>query len=637
MSGARRFTPEMAVSLQIADDVQPSPDGSRVAFVVAPIGHEETKRRSQIWLANVAEDSRARAFTGSAAENRSPRWSPDGARIAFLSDRQSRGAVQLHLIEADGGEARQIVNIDRGLESIAWAPDGQSIFATADRRALAGEQDSPSDVTVASRSARPRAIVRVDVRGASAVSVIGPAVGHVWDFAVRPDGRMIAALVTPTNFLEDTETVRLVLLDPVTRAEQQIASFRRQPSSLGWSPNGTRLVAVGETGHEPDDTAVLVIDAGSGELTRFDAGESTPIWAGWVDDATLVTAAKENLWARIDVVDIDAGTATRLDALPEGGSLTGSLSLSADGATLAAIRTEPLRPPEVWAGPRDGALQCLTRLNPQLDGVDLAPMESVQWQASDGLTIQGWLLTPPDAELGARLPLIVNIHGGPTAVWDAKFHATWHDWGQNLAAEGYAVLLPNPRGSTGRGRAFTSANRPDSEALGSTGLGSMDFDDVMRGVDAMVERGVADPDRLGVAGWSYGGYLTAWAIAHSDRFKAAVCGAAVTNWPSKVGTTDIRPMNEDRLGGPLHVAPDVAWQRSPIRYLGNITTPTLVVHGEADKRVPVSQGLELYAGLKAIGVPTDFVTYPRQEHAFQEKAHQLDVLKRIIDWFRTYL
>jgi dipeptidyl aminopeptidase/acylaminoacyl peptidase len=637
MGGKRRYSHELAVSLQIASDVQLSPDGARVAFVIAPIGHEETTPTSQVWLAPVDGSADARPFTSGTWESKMQRWSPDGRRIAFLSDRPERGTAQLHMIEVGGGEARTVTSIARGLDLLAWAPDGSAVTATADRRALAGAQESKSDVKVASQSARPRAIVRIDPDGSGSPAVLGPARGHVWAYAWRPGGGMIAALVTPTNFLDDTETVHLVLFDPVTRVERDLTTFRRQPASLAWSPDGTRLVVVGDAGRAPDDAAVMVIDAGSGEVTPLDAGETTPFWAGWTGDTTLVTAAHEGLYARVDVVDLDTDATRRLDVLPDGGSAQEPLSLSADGRTLAVIRTNPYSPPEVWAGPRDGELRCVTHLNPQLDDVELAPMEPIEWRASDGLTIQGWLLTPPGAEPGTPLPLIANVHGGPTAVWDARFHATWHDWGQIFAAEGYAVLLPNPRGSTGRGQAFTSGNLPDPSNPSETGLGGMDLDDVMRGIDHLIERGVADPDRLGIAGWSYVGFLTAWAIGHSDRFKAAVCGAAVTNWPSKVGTTDIRPFNEERLGGPLHEVPDPAWHRSPIRYLGNITTPTLIVHGEADQRVPVSQGQELYLGLRAMGVPTDFVTYPRQKHAFHEKAHQLDILKRITGWFRTYL
>jgi dipeptidyl aminopeptidase/acylaminoacyl peptidase len=628
---ARRYNASLAVSLQMASDVQLSPDGSRVAFNVAPIGHEETTPASHIWLADVNGRINARKFTSGHSNNTSPRWSPDGSAIAFLSDRASRGTAQPYVIDADGGEAQQAGTVARGLDLIAWKPDGSRITGTADRRALAGEQPTKSDVTVASLSARPRVIVLIDPGQGAPMSVVGPAAGHVWAYAWRPDGGMIAALVTPTNLLDDTEQVSLVLLDPITRAERVLTTFHRQPEALCWSPDGSRLSVVGQTGRRRDDQAVMVIDAASGDVKPFYAGQSTPIWAGWIDSSTLIIAVQDNLWARVDRVDLERNETAPVDLLPEGGSIQAPLGLSADGASIGVVRTNPYSPPEIWAGALDGGqIARLSHLNPQLDEVELATMEPIHWQSSDGMQIDGWLLTPPGVGKDERLPLIADVHGGPSAVWGATFHATWHDWGQLLAAEGYLVLLPNPRGSTGKGSDFTAANYND--------LGGMDFEDVMAGIDYLViERGVADPERLGIAGWSYGGFLTAWAISHSDRFKAAVCGAAVTNWPSKVGTTDIRPFNEERFAGPLHQEPDVFWERSPVRYLGDIRTPTLVVHGEADPRVPVSQGMELYLGLRAMGVPTDFITYPRQKHAFHEKAHQRDIIGRITGWFREHL
>lgn len=627
----RRYNASLAVSLQLASDVQLAPDGSRVAFNVAPIGHDETIPTSQIWLADVNGDVNARPFTTGYANNTSPRWSPDGGSIAFLSDRSDRGVGQLHIIDADGGEARQAAQVERGLELIQWKPDGTRITATADRRALAGEQSPASDVNVYGLSSRSRVIVRLDPHGVDPVSVIGPASGHVWAYAWRPDGQQIAALVTSTNFLDDTERVYLILIDPIARSERVLTEFHRQPEALSWSPDGSRLVVVGDTGMARDDQAVMVIDADSGAITPLAAGQTTPTWAGWIDDETLITVALDNLWARMDVVNPDSAETRQLDLLPDNSSIQAPLSLSRDGGTIGIIRTSPYAPPEVWAGQLDsGKPALLSNLNPQLDDVKLAPMEPIFWQGRDGIRIDGWLLTPPEYDGADRLPLIADVHGGPSSVWGASFHATWHDWGQILAAEGYAVLLPNPRGSIGKGRDFTAANHGD--------LGGMDFEDVMAGIDHLViERGIADPERLGIAGWSYGGFLAAWAISHSDRFKAAVCGAAVTNWPSKVGTTDIRPFNEERFAGPLHEEPDHLWERSPIRYLGDINTPTLVVHGEADPRVPVSQGRELYLGLRSMGVPTDFITYPRQKHAFHEKAHQKDILGRITGWFRRYL
>ena len=203
-----------------------------------------------------------------------------------------------------------------------------------------------------------------------------------------------------------------------------------------------------------------------------------------------------------------------------------------------------------------------------------------------------------------------------------------HNWGQALAARGYAVLLPNPRGSTGRGAAFTRSNRYD--------FGGGDYEDIMAGVDHLIAEGIADPDRLGVCGWSYGGFMTAWVVGQTDRFKAAVAGAPPTNWVSKIGTTDIGPANAWNIGL-VHQEPDQVWERSPIRYVGKVTTPTLLVGGDADKRVPITQAQEFHWGLKGAGVETELVIYPRQKHGFHERAHQLDLAQRVCDWFARFI
>jgi dipeptidyl aminopeptidase/acylaminoacyl peptidase len=625
-----KYTTELSVNLRLPSDVQLAPDGRRVAFAVAPIAHAEPKPTSEIWLAEVADDANPRRFTTAQAEERSPRWSPDGARLAFLSDRAERGTSQLHLIDAAGGEATALTSLRRGIDQIAWRPDGQTLSGTADRLALAGQQDPPGDIYVASLADRPRVIVQVPIEGGEP-SVIGPAEGHVWIYAWSRDGRSVAAITTGSNRLDDRlGNVQFIIIDVATRAERTLATLPFVPDLLQWSPDGTQIVAINETGETPDDTRVILFDSRSGASRTLEPGDTTPAWAGWVGDGSkLLVQTAEGFWTPVEQVDLNDHVTQRLELMPEGGTINGPLSLSDDGKTVALIWQDPQTPPEVWAGALDGTLNCLTHLNPQLDGLTLATLEPVEWPASDGITIEGWLARPAGADPEARLPLIVHVHGGPTARWGGTFRGSWHDWWQSLAAAGYAVFRPNPRGSTGRGPAFTASNRND--------LGGMDFDDVMQGVDWLIEAGIADPERIGILGWSYGGFLTAWAITHTDRFKAAVAGAAVTNWPSKVGTTDIRPMNEARFPGKLHETPDAFWERSPIRYLGNATTPTLIVHGQADQRVPVTQGRELYLGLRAAGVPTDFVTYPRQKHPFHERPYHLDLLKRIIAWFDEWM
>ncbi len=624
------YTPEMAVNLRVPSDVQTSPDGSRVAFVVAPIAHEETRPKSELWLADVSGDGGARRFTFSNAEDRMPRWSPDGTKIAFLSDRAERGTAQVHMIDAAGGEARRLTDAKRGADAIAWAPDGQSLTFTADRLAFAGQQDPPGEIYVASKADRPRVIVLIPLEGGEP-RVVGPATGHVWLYSWSSNGKYIATVTTGSNRLDDTiGNVRLSVIDVATHAERTLRVLPFVPDVLQWSPDGSQLLMLDDTGEHPDDTRVILIEVDTGDVRTLEPGDTTPSWAAWVGDGSrLLVLTAEGYWTPLELVDMSTHHTRRLELLPEGGNIAGAFSLSADGRTVSLVWQDPQTSAEVWAGSLDGELRCLTHLNPELDGLKLATMEPVEWPASDGIMIEGWLARPHGADPSKPLPLIVHVHGGPTARWGANFRGSWHDWWQNLAAAGYAVFRPNPRGSTGRGASFTASNRND--------LGGMDYDDIMQGVDWLIDSGAADPERIGMLGWSYGGFIATWTVTDTDRFKAVVAGAAVTNWPSKVGTTDIRPMNEARFPGKLHEEPDAFWERSPIRFVGNAKTPTLVVHGQADPRVPPTQGVEFYLGLRSVGVPTDMVTYPRQKHGFHERAYHLDLLKRIIAWFDQWM
>src|SRR5690606_35564697 len=323
MTSKQRYTPDHAVNLRIASDVQVSPDGRHVAFTVAPIGHKETKPTSAIWLAAV-EDGEAREFTMGAVvghEDKMPRWSPDGRTLAFLSDRTERGAHQIHLIDLEGGEARPLTSVPKGLDLLAWAPDGRSLTATADRRALAGEDKPATEVRVASADARPRVIVRVPVEGGT-VRVRGPAEGHVWAYAWSADGRRVAALTTPGNGLDEpARGVRLLVIDPATRAERVLTTLDNLPATLQWSPDGSRLVAVANVPGSADDTRVLLIDAESGAIETLEAGATTPLWAGWLpgQEPRLLTLAEEGLYNRIELVNLSDDTRQQLDPLPPGG------------------------------------------------------------------------------------------------------------------------------------------------------------------------------------------------------------------------------------------------------------------------------------------------------------------------------
>ncbi|MCA1598271.1 MAG: S9 family peptidase, partial [Chloroflexi bacterium] len=324
----------------------------------------------------------------------------------------------------------------------------------------------------------------------------------------------------------------------------------------------------------------------------------------------------------------------RVDLLPTGVESAGSVSktdvsVSADGRRVAMVRSDGGRPDDLWvwdaaAGPRQ-----LTDVNPWLRDKRLGRQSEIEWASFDGETIRGLLITPPSYEEGRRYPLVVNVHGGPTWLWTDHLHLNWHDWGMWLALQGYVVLLPNPRGSAGRGNRFARANVGD--------IGGGDYRDVMAGIDTLIDRGMVDADRMGIGGWSYGGTLTPWTLTQTDRFRCAVMGAGICNWVSFAGTCDIRVFG-DRLFEAEQVTDVTAlWERSALSRVANVRTPTLIVHGEQDHRVPVSQGREFYSALRHLGVPVEYVTYPREGHQVGERRHQRDLLARLRDWYAAYL
>lgn len=630
MKQGTQYTPEMAVDLMIASDIQVSPGGDHLVFALAPIGHADTNPTSTIVFGVSDGSFPTEALMDRSSNNTSPRWSPDGRLIVFLSDRASRGTQQAYISQTYPGEPLQVTSIAGGVSSPAWIPDGSGLIVSANRWAIAGEADPKSEIQVASEQPRPRGLVLVPRLGGDWRQV-GPTSGHVWSFAISPDGERLATFTSDTDLLSDAyDSVRLRIgsIDGES-VIHEIGPFNGAAERIVWSSDGRHIAFIASKLPDARDSCIWVVNTGTGELTRFDDRGMTQSRVDFYETGLLVLSVNGQK-TQLDTVDLSGAHWERYD-LPEaiGDQWLRGVSVSKNGSVLACIAEPDIAPGDVWTVSRDGMVYRATHLNPILETVALSHLEPLQWKSTDGLTVEGWLLRPPNAQPDQRLPLVTYVHGGPSYQWGNWFHGTWHDWAHNLAARGFAVFLPNPRGSTGKGGAFTSANQAD--------LGGLDFDDIMTGIDALVDRGIADNDRLGIGGWSYGGFIVAWAIGHTDRFKAAVAGAAVTNWVSKVGTTDIRRQNESNFAGQLHEAPDDLWERSPIRYLANMTTPTLIVHGAADPRVPVSQGMELYLGLKAVGVDTEFVSYPRQKHAFHERAFQLDLIQRLCDWYEHYL
>ncbi len=644
------LTAEMIVDQDFPSDVQLSPDGKRVAYILAPLNKKEEHETSAIWIAETDHAGETRQFTAGEAHDQHPRWSPDGKHLAFLSDRAKRGIAQLYLIAADGGEALALTSTKnkKSVADFAWSPGGgQLAFTSADEPTEEEEkQEQERDDARVYGEKWPYARLRLLSLATREVTTLAAGERHLADFAWHPHGTEIAYLVQQTPDLE--ARAREVVIERIAIAggqPQVVCRFPCAVHSLTWSQDGSTLFFVAPVAKKSQSSfAVYAVPVQGGEPTSIAGGETncaTEVRAVQQTPALAVLIG-EGLGSRIDMLDPKNGEAvTLLDGMDgERGVEYASWDVrpGEEGMlTIAVVRSAGDQPWEVWAGQgqvghngKTIAMQQISAHHKHLAGMAFGRQEPFYWTASDGLELDGVLIRPPQETEAYPLPMVTLVHGGPYGRWGHEFHLDALDWGQWLALAGYAVLMPNPRGGFGHGEQFAAAARG--------AVGQADYQDVIAAVDAAIDRGIADPERLGIGGWSQGGFMSAWAVTQTGRFKAAVMGAGVSDWGMMVMTSDM-PDFEQELGGS---APwDGETQRrhldlSPITFARHVTTPVLILHGENDARVPLSQATGFHRALRKQGVPVEFVVYPREPHGVAERAHQIDILKRVRRWYDTY-
>jgi dipeptidyl aminopeptidase/acylaminoacyl peptidase len=608
-----------------------------VAFVKSPVAKSEERETSEIWVTTV-EGSAERRFTYGPGAESSPRWSPDGRGLTFTSDRDKEGTAQLFIMPSDGGEATQLTTGKASVSSPLWSPSGQFIaFLRPDEETEEEERDKRErrDYTVVEENLKMVRlhIVRPDGGGLRRVSPEGAV--NVWEFCWSPGGSELAAGTSSSPRISDYRAENRMLgltLDGGWRELFAYDSFIGRPR---WSADGGSIAFLGHSGRVRSGDALFVASVRNGEtravMPAYPGAISALEWSS-VDCDHIIFTALENLHGAVNEVDVKTGEFRSVLVGPDAshGTFGSEMGVDSAGRSFVVVRSAGDEPAELFLGGKNCPLRRLTDAGRDLKDVAFRPAETVQWASSDGTVIYGLLVRPRSAAGPGPYPLVLNIHGGPASAFSDRLAFGWHDWGQVLAASGYAVLMPNPRGSVGRGAAFTDANIKD--------LAGMEYQDLMTGVDSMIERGIADPHRMGVAGWSHGGYMTAWVVTHTDRFKAAVMGAGLSNLVSDQGTSDIPGFNLDYFYEDypeMYSDLERLWDRSPLKHVSNTRTPTLVLHGEKDDRVAVSQGQEFYRALQSLGVETRMVIYPREPHGIREREHQLDVQRRILDWFDT--
>jgi dipeptidyl aminopeptidase/acylaminoacyl peptidase len=633
-----RLMPEEIADRKVPSDPRISPDGSRVVFVVSPASKTGEKWTRSLWIAG--DGLAARQFTSGTADDCDPRWSPDGSEILFRSDRMKPGGddYRLFVISVSCGEALPLTELGGELSEPEWSPDGRWVAVLRkdpEPEAMTARKKERDDAIVVEENPRFTRLWVVNAESKRA-RCLTTGEREVRGFAWAPDSLNLVAITNDVPEYDATLGPGDLWQIPVEGSlPRHVARFRSTPAfPIVIDTSDGPVVAVRADGHrdQPQDSVWMV------PLSGGEPVNALPNLAGNVDELLSLPGTKgraavrivERTHARLYAIDLPSGTLAPFtpDAIGDRGSIANGPSFAEGGSRVAAVWSDSTTLEEVWLGDTQGEAHAIASFGEDFAG-RLQPVEHVCWTSDDGVEIEGLLTYPAGYRPGTRYPLVVEVHGGPSWRWEDRVMLNWHDWAQMLASRGYGVLMPNPRGSTGYGAEMQRRLQDD--------VGGGESRDLVAGALAMVDLGIADPDRLGIAGWSWGGYLTAWTITQTTMFRAAVMGAGLANMISDHGQGDIPSANLLYYPGQPYHHLDDYWRSSPIRYVASVRTPTLILHGEEDARVHPAQGMEYFRALKILGVPVRFVRYPREKHGFEERAHQIDLMHRIIDWFDRYL
>jgi dipeptidyl aminopeptidase/acylaminoacyl peptidase len=617
---AGRVTPELVMELRRPNEVALSADGSRIAFAVSASFREQGKPiETRLWVGEVGGELQP-GEAGSV-----PRFSPDGTRLAFASDRGHEGRLSLWVDDSELGA------IPGSVESIHWSPDGSHLLVlAADLGADRASADSGTKIEEAGAEAQDPKVFRPALfwRQLWLVDAATGETRHVTPdgvnvFEVGWAGGKAAAVCTdePSESAWYEAWLGLIDLDALTVERAHTPRWQLQAPRI--SPGGQVAFIEGFSSDRGTLTGTVHV-LGHGPI----APELDATWIEFADEDTLWVAGWRGAGTFAGRLSLD-GSYEEL----AGGDLTlgrrysPALAVSADGSRAAAAYESADEAPEVvlW---ENGERRTLTSLNaevaPKLGNLD---WRAYRWSSFDGLEIEGLLALPRDAANGP-LPLVVLVHGGPTASWSWAF-APEYGLVQLLAAEGYAALLPNVRGSVGRGSEFAEANLGD--------MGGGDLQDILTGIDALVREGIVDDRRVAITGGSYGGFMACWAVTQTDRFAASLPMAVVTDWVSFHSTTNIGQFDRLYLQADPYDAQSDYTRRSPVYHAHKSRTPTLIFHGEDDLCTPLSQAVEFYNALVAAGCETELVVYPREGHGWTERGHQIDSWNRTRDWLARHM
>jgi dipeptidyl aminopeptidase/acylaminoacyl peptidase len=612
-----------------------SPDGATVAWTLR--SHDGVALHLTE-VANPANDKLIKVDGATHCSVEDPIWAPNGETLAFLStctgDQSKPDQDQIFLWSKASGEVKQLSHLTGEMQQLAWSPDGKSIaflfVENATRHAGALDAMPPWNGVIGEDGVEIQRVYAVNAAD-GAGHWLTPDRLHVYEFSWAPNSSEIAFIAANPPGENTWWIAKLyaaptsggdprVILDPVTVPG---ALHGLQIAVPRWSPDGKRLSFIGGLMSDQGSTGgdVWVIDADGKHLFDITPNiDGTPVYEGWDGDDTIgfvedrrghtlfndyeVAAKKPVTGAPIDLGEVTLS----------GGQVKDAVSVSNKG-TFAFVKQSISAPPEIWAGSAHDPKQ-ITHLN---DAAQLHPprFESIEWQ-NEGFNVQGWLTYPKNYDPAKKYPLIVEVHGGPSASAGPRPSTMWSE-------QGYFVLAPNPRGSFGQGEAFTAANRKD--------FGYGDLRDILKGMDAVEAKVSVDKNREGLTGWSYGGFMTMFAVTQTHRFRAAIAGAGLSDWLSYYGENSIDQWMTPFFGASVYDDPAVYAKSSAMTFIKNVTTPTLVIVGDRDGECPAPQSFEFWHALRDLGVKTQLVVYPNEGHGFRNPEHIRDRMEREVRWF----